>query len=184
MEDIIKGDTFSRTISMDDYSASEYDLHIALRGPDAIDIKTGEAGVTIAADGDDFDVTVTAAVTAGWADGEYWYSIYAGKTSWAERYEAERGTLKILENRGAVSTSNYTDKTHAKTVLDNIEAVIEGRAELDQMSYTIAGRRLDKTPLGDLLKLRNYYKALVVQEKRKERGDRGDAPGNLIKVKF
>ena len=54
--------------------------------------------------------------------------------------------------------------SHAQTVLDAIEAVIENRASLDQQSYTIAGRRLDRMPIADLLMLRDRYKAEVFKE--------------------
>jgi hypothetical protein len=50
-------------------------------------------------------------------------------------------------------------RTHAKRVLDAIEAVLENRANLDQQSYTVEGKRLDRTPISELLKLRREYQA-------------------------
>jgi hypothetical protein len=183
MDNIIIGDTLELEYTLDDYSASEYDIWIALRGPAQIDLKESETGVTITKDGDTFNITVTAAITGTWTAGDYWYSIYAGQSNFTTRHEAERGQVAIEDNRAAIATT-YDDRSHAKKTLDAIEAVIEGRASQDQMSYTIAGRRLDKTDLEDLLMLRDYYRKEYNAELKQERVDRGDSPGNLIKVKL
>ena len=59
-------------------------------------------------------------------------------------------------------------RSHARKVLTNIEAVLEGRATLDQMSYTIDGRRLDRTPLADLMNMRDRYRRDVARETQAE----------------
>ena len=184
LQDIISGDTLEIEISLPDYSSATYDIWIALRGIDVIDLKTGQSGVTVTPESDgSFTVSVTATQTGTWTAGEYWYGIYAGKTAWAERYKIYDGIVTIKPDLAAVA-STYDGRTHAKICLDAIEAVLESRATLDQMSYQIAGRRLDKTPVSDLLQLRNYYRVEVLQEKKKENILNGEDAGNFVKVQF
>jgi hypothetical protein len=183
LDNIRAGDTLILEYSNSDYSSADYDLWIALRGPSVVDLKTGVSGVTIASSGSGWTVTVTAAVTAGWIAGDYWYTVYAGQTSFATRYTAESGTLEILPSLSA-QIAGYTNKSHVKTVLDAIEAVIAGRASLDQMSYTIQGRSLSKTPLPELIEFRRIYRAEYAAEKKAERVAAGLDPGNLIKVRL
>lgn len=181
METIIAGDTFGKTFSFSDYPASEYDLSIALRGAAAIDIEDGDTGVTIEADGDSFSVTVTAAVTAAWTAGDYWYAVYASKS--AERYVAEQGTVVIAADLSAVSTV-YDGRTWAAKTLDLVETALQGRATKDQLSYSISGRQINKIPIPDLIKLRDKLRNEVQSEKRAERIANGLAPGNKIKVRL
>jgi hypothetical protein len=61
-------------------------------------------------------------------------------------------------------------RTHAQIALANIEAVLAKRSTQDQERYTINNRELWRTPLGDLLKLRDYYRAEVRREKQAQRG--------------
>lgn len=183
MENLTTGDTIKLTFDYSDYSAADYNLWVALRGPSSIDIKDGVSGVTITPSGSQFSVEITAATTANWTAGDYWYAVYCGKTLWSERYTAETGTVKILSNLSAVSTT-YDNRTHAKKTLDAIEAVIEGRASIDQMMYMIAGRQLSRTPIADLLALRDYYRRQYVLEQQAEKIKRGESSGRNIMVRF
>jgi hypothetical protein len=51
-----------------------------------------------------------------------------------------------------------------------LEAVIEGRASLDQERYRINNRELYRTPMETLIKLRNQYRAEVSRERAKASG--------------
>lgn len=48
---------------------------------------------------------------------------------------------------------------HIHRVLESIEAVIEKRATIDQERYTINNRELWRTPIPQLLELRDRYRA-------------------------
>jgi hypothetical protein len=120
--------------------------------------RLGIVAITAAADpdnSDDFKFTATAAVTAAYVAGDYKWQLTATKTT--TRYTIAEGWVTLLDNI-AVRTALYDNRSHAKKVLDAIEAVIEGRASQDQMSYQIGGRSLSKTPIPDLIKLRSLYK--------------------------
>lgn len=179
MDNIIVGDTLEQTYTFDDYSATEYDIWIAIRGQSDIDIKEGESGVTIVKDGDSFVVTVTAAETAAWAIGDYWYQIYMSTTT--TRNTVEEGSVTFEQSFSDV-TGVIDNRSYVKKVLDAIQAVIEGRASKDQESYSIAGRSLARTPLEDLIKMEDEYRKRYNTEQQEEKIDKGESPGNQIKV--
>lgn len=180
---IIAGDTFKLSCSHSDYPPASYDIWIALRsaGLGNIDMKTGETGVTIDTTNGIFEITVTSAATATYEPGIYRYVIYYYSVT--ERYQVEEGTVEIKPN--IASISNVDDiRSHAKIVLDAIEAVIQKRATLDQMAYSIAGRTLSRMPVADLLVLRDRYKYEYLRELQAERVAAGLKPGGQIKVRL
>lgn len=121
--------------------------------------KNGAITINAAADdenADDFKFTATAAQTGAYVAGDYQWQIVATKTT--TRYTIATGICTVTDNIAGRSAA-YDNRSHAKKVLDAIEAVIEGRATADQQSYTIAGRSLTRTPLQDLMRLRAMYKA-------------------------
>jgi hypothetical protein len=120
--------------------------------------KVGIIAITASADddnADDFKFTAAAATTAAYAAGDYQWQITATKST--TRYTIAEGLITLLDNISGRSAL-YDNRSHAKKVLDAIEAVIEGRASQDQMQYSIAGRSLSRTPIPDLMKLRATYK--------------------------
>jgi len=165
-----RGDTVSWTKTLSDYPASTYTLTYEFRGATT---KT----VTASASGDDHAVTITAAQSLTWNEGDYWWAAYA--TTGAERYEVVTGTLTVTKNFAA--TDAVADqRSHAKKVLDAIEATIEGRASRDQQAYTIAGRSLALTPIESLLKLKQEYRAEYAKEVADEKQKRGEGSGKRI----
>lgn len=173
--EIIAGDTLQWKKSLSDYLPSAgWALKYSLRGPAEIDLTT-------TADGDDHKVDELAADTADWKTGDYWWAAYVEKG--AERHQVGTGTFKITPNL-ATASGAYEGRSHAKKVLDAIEAVIEGTATKEQQSYTIAGRSLVRWPLQELLQLRNQYKDEYARERSAERVDRGEASGRKILTRF
>jgi hypothetical protein len=69
-------------------------------------------------------------------------------------------------------------------VLDAIEAIIEKRSTKDQDSYSIQGRSLGRTPIADLILLRDRYRAEWVREQRAERIRNGLGHSGVVKVRF
>ena len=61
---------------------------------------------------------------------------------------------------------------------------MENRATIDQMSMSIAGRSLSRMSPAELNKWKSDYQALVSNEDKKSRRDKGEATGTQIKVKF
>jgi hypothetical protein len=126
-------------------------------------------------------VNLAPATTAAYTAGKYRWQAYVSDSD--DRYLVDSGTIEIKPNF-AVQTNGYDDRGHVKTVLDAIEAVIEGRATKDQMSYSIAGRSLSLTPIPDLIVLREKYKAEYANEVRAERIANGLGHIGKILVRF
>lgn len=87
-------------------------------------------------------------------EGKYQFSIFAD--SLTESYVLEQGFTTFSINPKNID-SGIDNSTHYERVLEAIEAVIEKRATLDQQKYEINGRALERMPIDDLLKLRDYY---------------------------
>lgn len=156
-----------------DYPASTWTLKYWLK-------KTGATGANLSipavADGDYFDVTVAASTTATYTAGEYtWVAVV---TAGSEAFEVDHGRLTILPRYDAAS--NLDDRSHARVVLEAIEAVIEGRASKDQEEYTIGNRSLKRTPMKDLREMHTYYANKVAAEEAEDRLDAGEVGGRRL----
>ena len=155
---ITAGVSFSARVNLDDYPAGVWALALMLRGPSVID-------VAATVDGNDHVFTVDD--TTEWEAGDYAYTIRA--TLGAKVAEVESGRVRILADL-ADAEAGFDGRSHARICLDAIEAVIAKRATLDQERYRINNRELYRTPIGELLKLRNTYREEVRREDLKARG--------------
>lgn len=156
-----------------DYPASVWTLNYWFK-------KTGATGanfsITATADGDKFAISSAASTTAALTAGDYtWVAIV---TSGSEAFEVDAGTFELLARYDAAG--NLDDRSHAVKTLEAIEAVIERRASLDQQSYQIGGRSLQRTPLAELLKLRDKYRAEVYAEELAENARNGKGGSTLV----
>ena len=140
-----------------DYPASSWVLTYFLK---RLAANGNYLSVVASADGDVFEVNVVAANTQAYVAGDYsWSALVA---SGSDTYEVGRGTIRILPRYDTANA--YDDRSHARKALDAIEAVLEGRASLDQESYSIQGRSLVRTPIAQLLKFRDVYRQEVRRE--------------------
>lgn len=170
------GDTIKWDVSVPDYKASDgWALTYELKSSTA-DLAT----ITASADGDDFTVTISASTSANYAAGDYHYAAYVTKGS--ERFRVDQGRITVEHNFAA--SGNYDGRSHTEVVLDAVEAVLESRATKDQENYTIAGRSLGRTPIEDLLLLRDRYRAEFVKEQRQDRISRGLGTSAVIRTRF
>lgn len=115
-------------------------------------------------------------------------NLSAGQYTWVleasaagERFVVDRGRCTVYADP---STTGTDLRSHARIVLEAIQAVIENRATKDQASYTIAGRSLSRTPLPDLLMLLDRYKNEVHHEEQAERVAKGLPTRGRILVRF
>lgn len=146
--------------------------------------KTGIIAINAIADpdnADDFKFTALPAATAAYIAGDYQWQITATKAT--DRYTIATGFVTLLDNIAGRSAL-YDNRSHAKKVLDAIEAVIEGRASQEQQSYTIAGRSLEYTSLPDLLKLRATYKTEYENELATAKTAAGLGTGRKVYTRF
>jgi len=130
---------------------------------------------------DDYIIEIPSATTAAYTNGDYHWYAFITRTSDSERIAVDDGYAKIEID---FTDTNADHRSHAKKVLDAIEATIEGRASQDQMSYSIAGRSLARMSIDDLMTFRNRYRAEYNEELKRWRVKNKQDTGNTIKVRF
>jgi hypothetical protein len=143
---------------------SDWTVRAHMRGPAELDL-------TAVWDGAAFVFSVPGGESASWTAGDYGVSVRASLG--ASVVELDGGSAKIVADLTS-APEGHDPRGHAEKVLASIEAVLEGRASMDQMSYTINGRTLVRTPIADLVALRKTYKAEVAAAKR------GGRPSKLL----
>ena len=169
------------TIETDDILASEgWILKFVAVG------RLGQISITATTDTedtDDFIFTATAATTSAYVAGDYQWQIIA--TLSTVRYTIALGRVTCVDNIAA-RVALYDNRSHAKKVLDAIEAVLEGRASRTQgeMAYSKSGRSLQLTPIPELLKLRQVYKREYEAELALEQMKTGMGSGRKIVTRF
>jgi len=126
-------------------------------------------------------IEVGSSTTASYETGDYIWEAYITRSADSERIMVDSGRTEITTN---LANTNADLRSHAKKVLDAIENVLEGRATIDQASMSIAGRSLSRTPIPDLMELRDRYKAEYLKEIKLARIRNKQGSGNTIKVKF
>jgi hypothetical protein len=170
------GDTIKWTVSIPDYPADEgWTLTYEVKSRNG-HIDT----ITASASGADYEVTVAAATSAAYEVGDHHYRAYVTKAG--ERFTVDSGTVKVIKD--FEDAGLFDGRGHAEKVLEAIETVIEGRATKDQESYTIAGRSLARTPIQDLLVLRDRYRAEVRRLENEDRVARGLGTSKTIRTRF
>jgi hypothetical protein len=172
------GDTWKwRREDLEDYPAPTWTLKYRFKNA------AGGFEVTAAADGVAHAVVVAAATTAPYAAGSYAWVAWV--ESGAEKYTVDSGELRVLPDlRAGTATAAQDVRSHARRVLEAIEAVLEGRATRDQEEYRIGERMLKRTPIADLLALRDRYKAEVESEAVARRVMAGETPGYALQVRL
>jgi hypothetical protein len=109
--------------------------------------------------------------TDAWVAGFYSWTKFATEIATSRRTTLGTGKLTVLADP---STQTATDtRSHARKVLDAIEAVIEGTASHEQSDMAIDGKAMKRRSIADLLALRTNYKAQVAAEEAKQAGKRG-----------
>ncbi|RKW39818.1 MAG: hypothetical protein D8H96_12015 [Lautropia sp.] len=152
--------TLRRLVVQPAYPAPEWRLSVVLRGPSVIDLHA-------VPDGRNHLLYVSATITRGWLHGEYAVSVRAQRGDDIE--EIDSGTVTVRPDIAQLA-AGHDARSHVQRVLDAIEAVLEKRATLDQERYRINNRELVRTPVADLLKLRDRYRGELARMKAASKG--------------
>lgn len=172
------GLTFDQLVTvLTQYPAPAWELRAYLRGPSQIDL-------VAEAEGTKHRWHETATDSATWAPGHYTYTVRVFDGS-GDAFEVDSGSTQIAPDLASIDAP-YDGRSHARKVLDAIEAVLEKRATKDQERYTIefngSRRELWRTPIADLMAMRGSYQAQVRAEETKAKG--GSLFGVAVRVRF
>jgi hypothetical protein len=177
LEKTIAGDTLEFTVEVTDYPASDgwtlkYRLTPRFSAPT-------QAPVTLTAatnaDGKSYDITVAPATTAAWTAGFYTWARWVEKAG-ARQTLDESGQLEVKSDP-ALTTQGHDARSHARKMLDAIEATLQGKATKDQRSYTIGSRSLERLSPEELEAWREKYRSEVAAEEAADRLDSGASGG-------
>lgn len=171
---LLAGDTAAWLITLGDYPATEgWSLaYTLINSASKITFSSTAAGNTHA-------VNVPAATTATWVAGSYTWRCQAIKA--AEAYTVASGTLQV---QGAFTAATLDARSHARKALDAVEAYLENPQNLSAASYEIAGRKLQRLSIPDLLTLRDRYRAELATETARARIARGLPNPGRVMVRF
>lgn len=130
---------------------------------------------------DTYYVEVPTTTTENYHSGDYIWAAYITRSSDSARIQIDEGRTKITAN---FADTNADLRSHAKKVLDALEAVIEGRATIDQSSMSIAGRSLSRMSIDELMTFKDRYTTEYLKEIKAARSKNKSPTGNTVKVRF
>lgn len=124
---------------------------------------------------------VDSVTSADFDAGFYHWQLEVTETASGNRIVVERGEFEAIVDLDI----NGTDpRPHAEIMLDKIESLLEGRADGDVSTYSIAGRSITKMSPEELLQWRDYYRREVAVYRRKNAIDRGKKGNATILMRF
>jgi hypothetical protein len=179
---LVAGDRFTwkRDDLAGDYSPSAYALTYEFHS-DVGGGGTKKFTITATEADDTYYIEVGSSTTANYTPGDYIWEAYITRSSDSERIMVDSGRTEITIN---LANTNADLRSHAKKVLDAIEAVIENRATMDQSSMSIAGRSLSRMNIDELMSFRSQYKTEYLKEIKLARIRNKQGSGNTVKVSF
>lgn len=157
-----------------DYPTAEYSLKYIAR---TAENGGGEIEITATETGGYYLVQVESSATATWTYGTYQWQKEIIRSSDSARIVIARGQFKVVNSMDVAG--EY--RSHAEIMLAKIESLLQGKADADVASYSVAGRSLTKMSFTELMAARDMYKSEV----RKEQAAAGiKGASSTIKVRF
>lgn len=182
-EEIVVGDflQWKRSDIAQDYpTSSGYTAEYVARitGGGSSEIKIAQA----AGSTDDYYLfTVTSAASSSFLVGKYHWQLEITETSSQNRIVVDIGDFEAIPD---MDNNQADPRIHAEKMLDKIESLLQGKADSDVASYSIAGRSLTKLSFSELIEARDYYRREITQHENKELVKRGKKNGATIQVRF
>jgi len=125
--------------------------------------------------------TVAGSDSSAFVPGYYFYQLEIKRNSDSERVVVDRGNFNITPDLDV----NLADpRSNSEIMLDKIESMLNGKADSDVSSYSIAGRSLTKMTFAELQEARNFYKQEVLNEQSKISIKNGRKGSSTIQVRF
>lgn len=166
-----------RQTDLESFASAAYSLTYVFRpagGGDDITV-TGTVVST------EFHITLASSITATMKAGRWHWQSYLVRVSDSERINLSVGKVDVLPDLTTVADDT---RSHASRMLDQIEALIEGRGTTDVESYTIGGRQINKMSAAELTAWRTYYRNEVDAENDDDRRRNGLPSRNTIRARF
>lgn len=127
--------------------------------------------------GSNFLVTLTSAVTAALAPGDYQYAVYV--TSSSQRATAETGLITILPNLAVARTPTFAE---AQVTL--LETVISTFSGTDKRMVDFNGQKFERADVSQYQQQLVYWQSRVIAEQQRLAAQRGEHTGGRIDPQF
>jgi hypothetical protein len=174
-DSLVAGDTWSWTKQLADYPAgSGWTLSYSFTAYGQ-DVKIA----TATASAPDYLVTISAATSATFASGTWYWT--ARVTNGSETHSVGTGRFEVKPNP---ATSTADPRSETKKVLDAIRACILGAASTDDLSISVDGVALSRRTFDELRRMEAFYIARYNRELAIERAARGLGNRSVIKTRF
>jgi hypothetical protein len=119
-------------------------------------VKSGKQIVlTAEPSGDSHMVKITSVDSGAFEAGRYFYQVRI--ENGGEVFTVGEGIIEVKASL-ATSTDGLEWRAHCERALENIEAILLGKATADNYSYSIAGRSMSKYSWTELREMRGYYR--------------------------
>ena len=125
--------------------------------------------------------TVESSVSEDFTAGTYQWQLEVEQISSGNRLVLQTGLVEIVVD---LDENNTDPRIHAEIMVDKIQTVLEGKADSDVSSYSIAGRSITKMSFNELVEARDFYRKEVVQYKNQAAIRNGKKGTQTIKVRF
>lgn len=176
----VAGETAEWSLSLADYPASEWTL--ALNAGSS----AGAFTATATADGESFDLSISAATSSAIAAGSYRYQLVVSKGADAtlERHLVESGTLVVEARLDGATTAD--SRSTWKIIHDDLLAAYQDYVSTGALrsSYSIGDSSRAFTSHEEILSAIDRARYEVAKEERLERMRFGQAAGGRILARF
>lgn len=182
-KEVVVGDfiQWKRSDIADDYpTSSGYTAEYVARitGGGSNEIKLPQAASTT----DDYYVfSVSSETSESFLPGLYHWQLEITETSSGNRLVVDIGDFTAIPD---MDNNQADPRIHAEIMVSKIQTILEGKADSDVSSYSIAGRSLTKLSFQELLDARDYYRREIVKHTNDELLKRGKTNGSTIQVRF
>lgn len=168
---------WKRSDLVSDYPLGSYFVEYVARitGGGATEIKLA------ATETDTYLFSISSSETASFPAGIYHWQLEVTELATSNRVVVDTGDFTAV----ADLDDNQSDpRTHAEIMVAKIETLLEGKADQDVSSYSIAGRSLTKMSVSELMEWRDYYRKEIAAHKSKALAKKGKRGASTIKVRF
>jgi hypothetical protein len=177
--EIIAGDLlqFKITNLVTDYDPSLYTLTYTAR----ISGQQDEIQFSATNDSSSYLISVSGSTTGSWSPGQYNWQQEIIRNSDSARITLKRGEFKVIAD---LDNNAVDNRSHSQIMVDKIESLLQGKADSDVSTYSVAGRSLTKLSFQELLDARNFYKSEVIKEKSQLDAKNGRKGSATVQVRF
>jgi hypothetical protein len=142
-----------------DYPAPTWSMSVVVVGP-------SKATYAATTSGSEFNFEID---TSNLQAGFYKYQAYVTDGTDKHYLDDYSGTF-TLEAALADQDAGFDARTHAKKMVDAIEAILEGRASKEHLEMTYAGRTLKRHSFAQLYDIKKKYEGEIARANIRKRG--------------